>query len=135
MIYRNSAICNKCKYEMVSRFRHDYTVCKCHAGSSPQANIDGGLSYFRRSGDLTETSLTDQNTFEEIREGFEWGSYGKDGKGKLEYIKLKDMEIGHINAILKTQNLNEHIRELFLKELLLRSTPPAVPPEYVTITQ
>lgn len=113
-----SAICNKCSEELISRHRHDYAVCKCKAGG---ASVDGGLAYLKRRGSYKDTSLTDQNTFEEIREGFEWGSYGKDGKGKLRYVKLKDMEIGHINAILKTQNLQEHIRVLFLEEFFERN--------------
>ena len=118
MIFRNSAICNHCKVEIVSRHTHDYVVCKCDTGG---ISVDGGLSYLKRSGRLyQETSLTSANTFEEIREGFEWGSRGKSGKEPLHYIKLKDMETGHIEAILKTQILAKEIRGLFLEEFFRR---------------
>jgi len=115
VIYRNSAICNQCKEEVVSRYQHDYVSCSCGATS-----VDGGLSYLKRRGDYTETSLTSQNSFEEIREGFEWGTRGVDGKEPLSYVKLKDMDIGHINAILKTQNLNQELRAVFLEEYFRR---------------
>jgi hypothetical protein len=116
MILRNSAICNQCKEEVVSRYQHDYVACSCGAIS-----VDGGLSYLKKSGDCTETSLTSQNSFEEIREGFEWGSRGVDGKEPLSYVKLKDMDISHIKAILDTQKQQPfEIRLVFLKELLNR---------------
>lgn len=116
MIFRNSAICNQCKEEIISRHNHDYERCQCGSIS-----VDGGHSYLKRSGDYTETSLTSQNSFEEIREGFEWGSHGKNGDEPLHYIKLKDMETGHINAILKTQSLAEELRTVFLEEYFRRS--------------
>ncbi len=115
MIFRNSAICNQCKEEIVSRYTHDYNRCLCGAIS-----VDGGNSYLKRGGNYIETSLTSQNSFEEIREGFEWGSYGKNGDEPLHYIKLKDLETGHINAILKTQNLAQELRAVFLEEYFRR---------------
>lgn len=35
-----------------------------------------------------------------------WGTYGKDGKQPLKYIPIEEMETSHIEAVLKTQNLN-----------------------------
>lgn len=98
-----------------SRHRHDY---QCYAGLC----VDGGLDYLRRAGKATmpveDISLDTDSPWEDIREGFQWGSYGKDGKEPLHYIKLKDMEVGHIKAILKTQyQVPEYIREVFYKEL------------------
>lgn len=53
MIIRNSAICNKCKKEIESRYRHDFRSCRCGAFS-----VDGGMSYLRRVGlDYTDTSI------------------------------------------------------------------------------
>lgn len=31
-----------------------------------------------------------------------WGTYGKSGKGKLKYIKVKNIKIDHLESILKT---------------------------------
>ena len=117
MILKNSAICNICKQEVVSRHQHDYVTCSCGATS-----VDGGLSYLKRSGDnCTETSLNDEDSFEKIRNNFEWGSRGVDGNEPLRYVKLKDMETNHIKAILDTQKQQPfEIRLVFLKELLNR---------------
>lgn len=116
MIYRNSVLCLNCNKEIISRHRHDYVTCECGNISE-----DGGLSYLKRQSKYLDTSLTDNNLFEEIREGFEWGSYGKTGDGPLRYIKLKDMEISHIEAVIKIQPLSSGIREVFLKELAFRA--------------
>lgn len=50
-----------------------------------------------------------------------WGTYGKDGKGPVKRILIKDLETDHIEAILKTQKqLNDKMRKLFEDELVLR---------------
>ena len=116
MIYKNSIKCKKCGDEIVSRHQHDYKSCSCGACS-----VDGGQDYLKRSGEYWETSLTHLNSFEEIRERFEWGSYGKDGKSELKLIKLKDMQEDHILAILETQNLGIGLLPLFVKELRFRN--------------
>jgi hypothetical protein len=116
MIYRNSIKCKRCGDEIVSRHHHDFTKCSCGSCS-----VDGGGAYFKRGGDYWETSLTSADSFEEIREGFEWGSYGKDGNGALKLTKLKDMETDHILAILETQDLKKDLLVLFVKELRFRN--------------
>jgi hypothetical protein len=116
MIYRNSIKCKNCGDEIISRHHHDYRTCRCRACS-----VDGGSDYLKRSGCYWETSLTTINSFEEIREGFEWGSYGKDGNGELKFIKLKDMEVDHILAILETKDLKKDLLVLFVKELRFRN--------------
>lgn len=116
MILRNSAVCLECKEEIVSRHRHDHVSCKCG-----DMSVDGGLYYLKRGGNYLDTSLTTKSSFLEIRENFEWGSYGKDGKSKLKYIKLKDMEKNHIEAILDKLNLPSEMRNLFLEELYFRN--------------
>jgi hypothetical protein len=116
MIYRNSIKCKNCGDEIISRHRHDYKTCSCGGCS-----VDGGGEYLKRSGEYWETSLTSKNSFEEIREGFEWASYGRDGKGELKLIKLKEMETDHILAILETQDLKKELLVLFVKELRFRN--------------
>ena len=45
-----------------------------------------------------------------------WGTYGKDGKGPLKYILLKDAKKEHLEAILKTEYISlakkEQIRKI-----------------------
>lgn len=117
MILRNSAICDDCNQEIVSRFRHDYVECECG-----KTAVDGGLAYLKRSGNLTETSLTTESPFEQIRNGFEWGTRGKSGKEKLKYVKLKDLEFTHIDAIIKWQKLPPELLAVFEKDLQFRLT-------------
>ncbi len=110
MILRNSGICPDCNEEIVSRFRHDFVKCKCG-----ESFVDGGLSYLRRNRDLLDTSISTHGSFFTIREGFEWGTYGKNGDEELHYIKLKDISDNHLDNILKLELL-DHIKELFEKE-------------------
>jgi hypothetical protein len=60
------------------------------------------------------------DSFEDIREAFTWGTRGKDGKQPLTWISLCQLATDHIIAILETQNLADHITELFEKELEYR---------------
>lgn len=88
--------------------------------------IDGGLGYVRKGGDVFEKwenlCVYSNDAHEDKREAFFWKSYGKDGSGQGEWILLKNLTIGHIGAILKTQkHLPNHIKELFSDELLFRA--------------
>jgi len=116
-IYRNSAICLKCDDHLVSRHRHDFKTCKCGA-----TFVDGGLDYQRGGSEFAiDTSITDKNSFQQIRHSFAWGSYGKDGKGKLEYLKLYAIGDDHIEAILKTLPDGQgFIKKLFMDEQVFR---------------
>lgn len=50
-----------------------------------------------------------------------WGTYGKDGKSPLRWIKLKDMESAHIEACLNTQpKMSPLYRQTMLKILRQR---------------
>ncbi len=102
-----------------SRYRHDYVNRIDKNGK--HYFVDGGLSYQRRSShnDTEDLCVYDDSPFEDIREAFEWGSYGKDGKDKLRFIKLKDMTDDHINAIIDGGYGNCYI-DLFKKELEFR---------------
>lgn len=119
MILRNSIVCNNCNHEIVSRHRHDYITCSCG-----QVSIDGGSSYLRRGGNnYIDTSISSNDDFDKIRNKFDWGTNGIDGKQRLQYIKLKDMETTHIEAILSTQLLFKEIKKIFKMELNFRKKP------------
>lgn len=118
MILKNSAMCGDCWQEIVSRHKHDYITCHCG-----QVSIDGGSSYLKRnSNHYVDTSLSSNDDFDKIRNEFEWGTRGVDGKQPLQYIKLKDMEATHIESILATQFLlAQEIKDIFKKELDIRA--------------
>ena len=113
-----------------SHNRHD---CKEHTDANGEYYmVDGGLSYFRREANglfsfsrvcegCEDLSLTTDNTHEEIREGFSWGSYGVNGDEPLHYIFLKDMDTDHIKAIIMTQShISAELRKVFREELIYR---------------
>ena len=118
MILKNSAMCGDCWQEIVSRHKHDYITCSCG-----QLSIDGGSSYLKRnSNHYVDTSLSSEDDFDKIRNEFEWGARGVDGKQPLQYIKLKDIEITHIESILATQLwLAKEIKDIFKKELDIKT--------------
>lgn len=87
--------------------------------------IDGGHEYCHYIGDVfddcTIITLMTDSPFEDIRQLFKWGSYGKDGKSPLKRISLCDMTNDHINNILITlTQLSEEIKDIFRKELKFR---------------
>lgn len=88
--------------------------------------VDGGLDYLRRSINTIpadDCTVTLESPWQEQREAFEWGTYGKDGKQPLKYVKLCDMTSDHIEAILETQkHIPEWMRNMiFKRELQYRS--------------
>lgn len=105
-----------------SRHRHDYRRYIDANGETYM--VDGGLEYIRRSVNeepVEELDIYTDDPHEVIREGFTWGSYGRDGNTPLHYIKLKDLTEEHIQAILRTQNqLPDYIRKVFEDELKWR---------------
>ena len=111
-------MCGDCRQEIVSRHKHDYITCSCG-----QLSIDGGSSYLKRNGNhYVDTSLSSEDDFDKIRNEFEWGTSGIDGKQQLKYIKLKDMEASHIESILATQFwLAKEIKDIFKKELDIKT--------------
>ena len=48
MICQNQVRCLKCGDEPYSAYRHDFKECKCGAVA-----VDGGMSYLKRSGDIS----------------------------------------------------------------------------------
>lgn len=102
-----------------SKHRHDFVSHKDANGNIYA--VDGGRDYARRVGnsDYEELSVDDTSPHKEIREAFTWGTYGKDGTDKLEYVKLKDMSQGHILAI-KSDKFFHILDTLFDNELQWR---------------
>lgn len=88
-----------------SRYRHDFqTYTDTVSGESYM--IDGGLDYTRRSINTMpaeDLTMTLEDPHEKAREWVKWGTYGASGREKLHYIKVKDMTVEHIQAILSTQ--------------------------------
>lgn len=84
-----------------SRSVHDY---KSHIDliTSNEYIVDGGHSYIRTSTHADQISLCVvlEDGHEAVREALEWGTYGISGDQPLSYIKLKDMEDEHIQAVL-----------------------------------
>ena len=84
--------------------------------------VDGGTEYRRRSGpeDYEEISIIwEPNMPHDIlREYLTWASYGKNGKGPVRYLLLKNMETSHINNVLDTQRgLDKFYAKAFFAEL------------------
>lgn len=107
---------------LVSRHQHDY---QSHKDILTDENymIDGGHSYIRRSLNKVEgilITIYNSNSHFQIRNFMEWGTYGKEGDKPLSYIRLKDMAVDHIKAVLETQELPEWKRQIFKNELKYR---------------
>lgn len=110
---------------LVSRHRHDF-VSHTDSKNGQLYAVDGGNAYLRRLGPMRgpdawiENSVSTQDEHSVIREKFEWGKL--DHKtGEYNYIKLKDLDTSHIEAILMTQfALRECIRQVFHNELQWR---------------
>jgi len=92
-----------------SRHRHDYVTYEDANGK--QYMVDGGLEYLRRNHQpehpYRELSVRSDAPFEQIRKVFAWGSYGKDGKQPLRWVRLCDMSDQHLKAVM------DHVSERF----------------------
>ena len=85
---------------------------------------DGGLSYLKRGVNkepYEDLSLYSTDSFEKLREGIEWGNYGKNGDEPLQYKSISNMSTNHIKSILSQIKLAEYMEELFEKEISFRS--------------
>lgn len=103
-----------------SKHRHDYVTHKDKNGET--YIVDGGLSYLRRSVNkepAEDLTVYSDDPIEKIREGFSWGTYGKEGKDSLEYILLKGMSNQHIEAIMDDGH-HKHLDNVFRRELCFR---------------
>ena len=107
---------------LTSRHRHDFVS---HKDKNGEIYIcDGGTEYIRRSINTEayeELSLYSDDPFEKLREGFEWGTYGRNGDEELHYKSISNMSTNHINAILSQYRLADYMKELFEKEMAYRN--------------
>jgi hypothetical protein len=88
---------------------------------------DGGSLYSRRTINTVpaiELDLYTDDRHEDIREVWDWGSYGILGDQKLHRILLKDLGESHILAILTTQLLIPKFKTLLENELCFRTNTP-----------
>ena len=101
-----------------SMHRYDY-VTHVDAITGEDCFVDGGIfGVIRTSGNLKNLCVFSNDPHEVKREVFYWKTYGKNGDKPGECVCLKDIGIGHINAILSTQTrLAPEIKTLFLNEL------------------
>ena len=102
-----------------SKHRHDLVM------DSDGNFIDGGLSYIRMGGNISEQwenlCVYSTDPHEKKRDSFRWGSYGPNGDQPIKWLLLKDLETSHIEAIIETQwHLPEHIRDMFVDEIEFR---------------
>lgn len=87
---------------------HDFVSLKLKGGK--EFFIDGGTSYFRAGGHLTELynsgrvikfHLTSDDSFTQaIVPKLLWGTRGKDGKQPLKFLPMNSFESDHLQAIL-----------------------------------
>lgn len=101
-----NAICTPDGTVLESRHRHDFRQHR-DKKTGKLYGIDGGLDYRRRSGpeDYEDISIIWEPNMphDTLRDYLKWASYGKNGKGPVRYILLKDLDTDHINNILDTQ--------------------------------
>ena len=78
--------------------------------------FNNGVSNMDRLHHLEEHELL-YNYFPDVdtSEYLHWGTRGKDGKSKLKYVLIKDLDTDHIEAILGTQH---HISEIYKNALM-----------------
>jgi hypothetical protein len=90
--------------------------------------VDGGISYTRRSwyqdGNGEDLSVYSDDPHTKIREWFRWGTYGKEGKGPLKWVAIKNLETAHIKAILDEGYARTYIKKIFEDEIELRKGKP-----------
>ena len=104
-----------------SYHRHDFKTYLDKNGK--EYMIDGGNEYVRRSahGDEVVYTVTTDDSFDDIRANFHWGTRGKDGKQPLTWKPLKSLDTDHIQAILETQfHIPQWARTVFEEELKYR---------------
>jgi hypothetical protein len=93
---------------ITSRSVHDYVEYEGHS-------VDGGGEYFRYgypSGCESKIELLFLNEDDPLKmkkKKLIWGTYGKDGKQPLKWVKLIECETDHLKAILKINLSPSHI--------------------------
>ena len=107
---------------LTSRNRHDFVSHKDKNGELYYT--DGGLSYTKRSVNkepYEDLSLYSTDSFEKLREGIEWGNYGRNRNEELHYKSISNMSSNHIKSILSNCKVADYMKELFEKEMAYRN--------------
>lgn len=107
---------------LISRHRHDYVT---HIDANGETYmVDGGTDYLRRNVNtepFEEQSIYTDEPHYKIRQGFYWGTRGKDSNQPVEFKPLKELDTAHIEAIIQTQSHLPGWRiEIFKAELAFR---------------
>lgn len=116
-----------------SKHRHDYVTYEDKNGKHYM--IDGGLDYSRQShnGDEISLCLTVLHPIEKIREVFTWGRNYNEKMERLfqtEWVLLKDLTEGHLDALCTGFHSNEWLTLLFIREKQYRNiTQENIPDE------
>lgn len=117
----NRILCLLCDDLIQSKHGHDMQWCSCK-----EVAIDGGLNYQKITGEsynyIDASIYSDDHLI--IREYLTWGVNYDKNMNRLPntiFKPIKDLEIDHIEAILRTQNLSELYEETFHKELEYRN--------------
>ncbi len=85
--------------------------------------IEGGLAYQKvlyDKNDYRDASIYTTDDFNIIRENILWDSYGVDGDEELKQIKIKDLELDHIENILILPSLSKTFEDILLSEIKFR---------------
>ena len=86
--------------------------------------VDGGTDELRRNVNtepFEEQSIYSDAPHYEVRQGFFWGTQGKNGNKPVEFKPLKNLDTDHIEAIIQTQKNQPRWRiEIFKAELAFR---------------
>lgn len=88
-----------------------------------QYGISGGLAYqrvFYDMPDYIDASIYTTDDFNVIRENIVWETYGIDGNDDLKYVKIKDLELDHIENILILPSLSNVFENILLSEIEFR---------------
>lgn len=116
-IVYNAVKCLVCNEVLVSRSVHDYKTCEC----TNEAMVDGGNDYARYGAVdinlIDKITYTTEDPFDLLREFVAWGSYGKDGKQPLTYIKIKDMSDEHLRAVITYPHGATWMKDLMKQEI------------------
>ena len=110
---------------LISHHRHDYVTYTDKNGL--EYMVDGGTEYLRRSVPeipYEELSVYDDEPFEVIREHFERGGRGIDGKSPLTWVPLAKMNTEWVEACIKYNEEREmgdgFANKMYKKELEYR---------------
>ena len=108
-----------------------YILNSCEVHDFQEHNgyfVDGGLENYTRCGypcndkDFEPLFIYENDDFQIKKEKLVWGTYGKNGKNPLKWVKLIDCEDDHLKAILKIDisDLYKKVINTILEERLFK---------------